>query len=1681
MKRKLYLLLMLLISLTGMAADDMNQYVPSSYGGWQNLSASVNDLTCFTSDPLPMQAAVSGKTVHVFWTDWKPNAKGESCIYYRRSTDAGKTWEAARAIFASKNISTTDINYVGGSFGSNAKWFNVEGQNVQIVNVVKSDDGNNSELLFTYSTDGGKTFQQRVLAKGSAGDGHYYYGRPHIESDGQTVVIAFQHSRYNSTSYKTRVLTSFDGGATFKDKEIDKVQDLVDLKVSGKRWTVLGNDMYWYYNMWWGNVYLSTSTDGGETISTQNIAPLVKDDTSWCQLEYMKGANGASYNYHPQMTLEGDVINVIFQGCAEEVEGKSPTNDRNHTIFRRSTDGGKTWTKAMYVPETNGSEGAIAAKGNHIYVLQTPNGPVIHHSHDGGKTWEVQRRCYWDGRYDGYSNFYELYIAPDDASGQHVYMTGCRALLVESKDGFRTVNRTFSIGKESYYGGRSNNHSLTVLLDSEGTEHWFMNYQAPYKNFDPYFWNIVHRRNDPAPATTGKEMALDISKKVYAELTGTIVNDVTIPMTPSIMETRDATTVECWVRVDESDYSFEIASVTNSSTYHAGSNYQGGWYINANVKSGAYSFYAGLSTELSVDGKGKEVGSFWRYQIKDKGYWHHLALTYDSKQEKNNLRFYIDGALITSATEKGKIVMGNNPIVIGRTSTYGDKQKTLVDNFAIWSRALTQEEIQAHLYSTPDVKDKDCRLLLTFDGSLQDKSQYHNDPAPLMDAVLTGHDGIRPPHPDFTMTKEMNGQKVYVNDVTQDGTGVWWILPYPGNPNDYKSSEQRHVEQNFSGYPGTYTYTMAARGTGKCNAYATVSKTFTIGGLSRVYPTVVGQSEGVALHILGGYKLTYRNQPRVVLHGAGGDIEGKWLVDRDYDASKVASIDDLAPADFDLSKASAGKYDVIVGTDTLYQALTVEKSETPDVWVQVNGRDKMLWNNYQKYTITYGNRSNAPAYNVPFILCVPSMKGNVDVSFDFDISAISSYLDDSGQELAKQATDYMMAYDKQTGDSIICYMLLIPYVAPNSTGERSFRVRFKKPSGSNADELNMYYMIQDPWGIDLSDQANSRAQRRLYTMEQMECMALSFGQQLLEDGVVGQIPVAGCIYNAGKTVIMATIDIYNRNSGGWVNFGKNFGSAALSCGADLSGVGAVGKCMFIIGSMCWSAMNTYWNREDCLKGPGNKKKSRGVGSYDPNEMIGPAGYDDKAHYIKPIHNMAYTITYENKSTATAPAHEVFINDKLDASKYDLSTFSFTSFGWAGQQWSVGGTNTKEFTRNILYTVKGTEIMVRVSGALNEKTGEVNWSMISLKKNGDEIDDPDLGYLLPNKENGEGEGFVSFNVEHKPNPANGSTISNKATIVFDANDPIETNTYVNTFDTDYPTSKVTKVTEKNGQLAITIQGSDATSGIDSYSIYAKKNGGDWEALITRVTGSQVSVDCDPGTKYSLCALATDNVGWYEAKDLKAEAEITTSGDAPAGATYTLKVADAGYATFYDSKDNYKLPAELKAKVVSGNTGSSLSYQTISGNIVPKGTAVLIEATQKKAATYTLTSTTEAGSSVGTNLLYGSDVATTTSASGDNLYYKLSYGPSGTVIADSFGWFWGAQNGAAFRIEAHRAWLAVPKSSATRGYLIDGSATGITDLMREEQDSQPLLDLQGRRVTNPSQRGIYIQGNRKIIIK
>ena len=222
--------------------------------------------------------------------------------------------------------------------------------------------------------------------------------------------------------------------------------------------------------------------------------------------------------------------------------------------------------------------------------------------------------------------------------------------------------------------------------------------------------------------------------------------------------------------------------------------------------------------------------------------------------------------------------------------------------------------------------------------------------------------------------------------------------------------------------------------------------------------------------------------------------------------------------------------------------------------------------------------------------------------------------------------------------------------------------------------------------------------------------------------------------------------------------------------------------------------------------------------------------------------------------------------------------------------------------------------------------------------------------------------------------------------------------------------------------------------------------------------------------------------------------TSSGETYYGdeQMFATPLASAKYATFYDSQSAYRLPAGLTASVVIGTNNGKLVYKVIadgskSENVIPKGVAVMLTSAKGEPADYTMIPVESTTTYTGENWLKGSDNTTTTTGT-NCLFYKLSYGPSGTERSNVFGWYWGATNGGAFKIEGHKAWLAVPKSSGvkTRGLEIEGEVTGIEELKNsgtEEMNSEGAwFTIDGRKLSEePTAKGIYIHEGKKYIIK
>ncbi len=194
-----------------------------------------------------------------------------------------------------------------------------------------------------------------------------------------------------------------------------------------------------------------------------------------------------------------------------------------------------------------------------------------------------------------------------------------------------------------------------------------------------------------------------------------------------------------------------------------------------------------------------------------------------------------------------------------------------------------------------------------------------------------------------------------------------------------------------------------------------------------------------------------------------------------------------------------------------------------------------------------------------------------------------------------------------------------------------------------------------------------------------------------------------------------------------------------------------------------------------------------VGSIDPNDKIGPKGIGAE-HIVGSDSVLNYTINFENLAAATAPVQELRIVDTLDPN-LDWSTVQFGSVGFGSQVLEL---NTDPgvfdyFERNRLFsdvtagTVAG-EFRLDVSARFNIQIGRMEWYLKVIDTaTGDLPADPLAGFLPPEDGSGRGQGYVTFSVKPKADVPMGTTIRNKAAIVFDANAPIETNEVSNLID------------------------------------------------------------------------------------------------------------------------------------------------------------------------------------------------------------------------------------------------------------------------------------------------------------
>ncbi|MBO9562798.1 MAG: T9SS type A sorting domain-containing protein [Niastella sp.] len=280
---------------------------------------------------------------------------------------------------------------------------------------------------------------------------------------------------------------------------------------------------------------------------------------------------------------------------------------------------------------------------------------------------------------------------------------------------------------------------------------------------------------------------------------------------------------------------------------------------------------------------------------------------------------------------------------------------------------------------------------------------------------------------------------------------------------------------------------------------------------------------------------------------------------------------------------------------------------------------------------------------------------------------------------------------------------------------------------------------------------------------------------------------------------------------------------------------------------------------------------RGVHSADPNDILGPEGYE-VPKWVSINDRLEYRIRFENNPQfATAPAQNVYVNLPVHPN-ININSVRLGSFGFGKYTFPVPENTSYYTTRLDMRDSLG--LFVDLTAGIDITKHEVFWIFKSIDpRTGQAPTDAMAGFLPVNdtaitRFNDSipkpGEGFVNFLVTSKRGLQTGDTVAGKAVIVFDTNEEIPTNTWTNTIDAVAPASRINLATVQSDTITLHWAGQDDArgTGVREYALYVSENGGVFTLFRNRIRGTSATFTGNPGNSYCFFTLASDQVGNLE---------------------------------------------------------------------------------------------------------------------------------------------------------------------------------------------------------------------------
>jgi hypothetical protein len=259
-----------------------------------------------------------------------------------------------------------------------------------------------------------------------------------------------------------------------------------------------------------------------------------------------------------------------------------------------------------------------------------------------------------------------------------------------------------------------------------------------------------------------------------------------------------------------------------------------------------------------------------------------------------------------------------------------------------------------------------------------------------------------------------------------------------------------------------------------------------------------------------------------------------------------------------------------------------------------------------------------------------------------------------------------------------------------------------------------------------------------------------------------------------------------------------------------------------------NALNTVLNApfdDDC---------SQLLSGQDPNEMYAyPSGYVRESQVASIPTVVRFGIDFENLANATGVANNIRVVTTIGPS-LNLSTFTPIAVSHPDKLANV---------------------------TVDSATRQITWYFENIS-------------LPPDMAPPAGDGWVKYAIDANGNLPSGTTIASRASVYFDYNPPVITNTVEQIVDNDPPVTHVSPLPASTSETSLDVgwNGTDTGSGIASTLIFVSRdNMSNFRPL--NFTGVQTAHFVgQPGHTYYFVSLAVDNAGNIEAKT-RADAVVT----------------------------------------------------------------------------------------------------------------------------------------------------------------------------------------------------------------